>query len=79
MSRGPELMRQDPPTRPAMVASVFGLGIDLPALFDGWFGTVVACAVALMVCLGLSMPRIQVTALAQHGAGAGTAGALLGR
>jgi len=42
------------------------------------FGVIVACTFVFLSCAGLSFPCVQVTALAPHGAEAGTAAALLG-
>lgn len=55
-----------------------GFGAATAAALDAPLGVIVACTFLFLSCAGLSFPCIQVTALAPHGAEAGTAAALLG-
>jgi DHA1 family bicyclomycin/chloramphenicol resistance-like MFS transporter len=76
------LMRRFAPAKilavslPLMVLA--GLGIALAAALDAGLPVIVAGTFLFLSCAGLSFPCIQVTALAPHGAEAGTAAALLG-
>jgi DHA1 family bicyclomycin/chloramphenicol resistance-like MFS transporter len=76
------LMRRFAPAKilavslPLMVLA--GLGIALAAALDAGLPVIVAGTFVFLSCAGLSFPCIQVTALAPHGAEAGTAAALLG-
>jgi MFS transporter, DHA1 family, multidrug resistance protein len=76
------LMRRFAPARilavalPVMAAS--GFAAAALAVDDGGFWAVTACTFVFLSCAGLCFPCIQVTALAPHGAEAGTAASLLG-
>lgn len=76
------LMRRFPPPRvlavslPVMAAAGFAAAVA--ASWSSSFWVVAACVFVFLSGAGLSFPCIQVTALAPHGAEAGTAAALLG-
>ncbi len=76
------LMRRFAPARILAVSlpimAVAGFVAALSASLDLGLAPVVACTFVFLTCAGLSFPCIQVTALAPHGAEAGTAAALLG-
>jgi drug resistance transporter, Bcr/CflA subfamily len=60
------------------VMAVAGFVAAASAFLDLGLWPIVACTFVFLSCAGLSFPCIQVTALAPHGAEAGTAAALLG-
>ena len=60
------------------VMAVAGFLAALAAFLDLGLVPLVVCTFVFLTCAGLSFPCIQVTALAPHGAEAGTAAALLG-
>ncbi|WP_395639618.1 multidrug effflux MFS transporter [Pseudolysinimonas sp.] len=76
------LMRRFAPPKILAVSlplmALAGYGAAVAAVLDAPLGVVVACTFVFLSCAGLSFPCIQVTALAPHGAEAGTAAALLG-
>jgi DHA1 family bicyclomycin/chloramphenicol resistance-like MFS transporter len=76
------LMRRFPPARVLVVSlpvmAVAGFTAAASAAFGLGLVPVVASTFVFLSCAGLSFPCIQVTALAPHGAEAGTAAALLG-
>ena len=76
------LMRRFPPARILVVSlptmAVAGYSAAAIAFGGGSFLALAACTFVFLTCAGLSFPCIQVTALAPHGAEAGTAAALLG-
>jgi DHA1 family bicyclomycin/chloramphenicol resistance-like MFS transporter len=76
------LMRRFAPPKILAVSlplmAVAGFGAAGAAALDAPFGVILACTFVFLSCAGLSFPCIQVTALAPHGAEAGTAAALLG-
>jgi MFS transporter, DHA1 family, multidrug resistance protein len=55
-----------------------GFGAAGAAALGAPFAVILACTFVFLSCAGLSFPCVQVTALAPHGAEAGTAAALLG-
>lgn len=60
------------------IMALAGFAAATGAAMGAPFGVIVACTFLFLTCAGLSFPCIQVTALAPHGAEAGTAAALLG-
>jgi MFS transporter, DHA1 family, multidrug resistance protein len=76
------LMRRFAPPKVLAVSlqimALAGFGAAASAFLDLGLAPVVACTFVFLTCAGLSFPCIQVTALAPHGAEAGTAAALLG-
>lgn len=76
------LMRRFPPPRVLAVSlplmAVAGFTAAASAALDLGLAPLVASTFVFLSCAGLSFPCIQVTALAPHGAEAGTAAALLG-
>ncbi len=76
------LMRRFPPARILTVSlplmAVAGFTTAAAAALDLGLVPIVASTFVFLSCAGLSFPCIQVTALAPHGAEAGTAAALLG-
>ena len=76
------LMRRFPPARILAVSlptmALAGFAAAGAAALGASFWVLVACTFVFLSCAGLGFPCIQVTALAPHGAEAGTAAALLG-
>jgi DHA1 family bicyclomycin/chloramphenicol resistance-like MFS transporter len=76
------LMRRFAPPKILAVSlplmALAGFGAATAAALGAPLGVIVACTFLFLSCAGLSFPCIQVTALAPHGAEAGTAAALLG-
>jgi DHA1 family bicyclomycin/chloramphenicol resistance-like MFS transporter len=60
------------------IMALAGFSAAAGAAMGAPFGVIVACTFLFLASAGLSFPCIQVTALAPHGAEAGTAAALLG-
>ena len=76
------LMRRFAPPKILAVAlplmGIAGFGAAGAAALGAPFAVILACTFVFLSCAGLSFPCVQVTALAPHGAEAGTAAALLG-
>jgi DHA1 family bicyclomycin/chloramphenicol resistance-like MFS transporter len=76
------LMRRFPPARVLTISlplmAIAGFAIVVSAVFGLGLTPILVSIFVFLSCAGLSFPCIQVTALAPHGAEAGTAAALLG-
>jgi DHA1 family bicyclomycin/chloramphenicol resistance-like MFS transporter len=77
-----QLMRRYAPPKILAISlplmGIAGFGAAGAAALGAPFAVILTCTFVFLSCAGLSFPCIQVTALAPHGAEAGTAAALLG-